>query len=127
MKIQVGKTYKDGEDNDVYIEAIHTRTKDALNGYPYYGSVSSGRWCTFNEDGKAHIFGRTFLSEPSKFDLLPNKVTVTKYSFTYSANGQTRYNSNNLHDTKEARDIALSRVDITYRPVASTVTYEIEE
>jgi hypothetical protein len=129
VKIQVGKTYKDGFGNEVYIEAKHLKTNDAIAGYPYFAAVVSSPnrgFVTYSEEGKARVFGRPAI-EDSEYDLVPNKITVTKYAYAVLTSMQ--YHPGSLmfdHTTnRDARIEELRKMGSIAVP--AMFTYEIEE
>lgn len=114
MKIQVGKTYKDGFDRSWYIEckAAHP----AHSGYPYLGTMcKSGGLNWFSEEGV--VFSSAC---PSESSLLPNRVK--KEAWGYLEEGKSYINFRNNREEAEVMTKVVSNTVLT-----KTIWYEDEE
>lgn len=98
MKIKVGRTYKDLQDREFYVESklVHPQETDPVACYLVWGSgvgITTGLYyCT--EDGQVRGIGR---------QLLPNTETRYIVGFSSNANPEFIYDARSYATEEQAR------------------------
>ncbi len=101
MKIQVGKTYKDGFGRDVYIE--HQLSRSLARMAPvgaFLGVISTGGFAWYSEDGTCNE------TTNERYSLIPNKVKKEGWIALKpdSVDTSGTYASSDCHTSREAAE-----------------------
>lgn len=117
MKIEVGKTYKNGLGQEILIEV--KLTQPVLDAYPYIGTkpydADGSHMMVYAEDGTTNTMNKLY-------NLLPNKVKKEGWINIYRNTSGAAACTGSLWPTREGAEIAAGVI-----PTIACVKIEWEE